>query len=192
MSGIMGTLEGLMQGGGTAGGAGNLLSEAFQSAGGVSGIVSKFQQAGMGDKAQSWVGSGGNMSLAAEEVTKVFPPQQIEAWAAQHGIPAGAAAGVLAHLLPHAVDSQTPAGQMGGQGGMTQGGMTQGGSSYGDDPFADGRASDAPDTDSYNDTQAQAPGLGQARTGQAGASQGGGGQGFDFGGLVQRLMGGNR
>ncbi len=182
MSGIMGTLEGLMQGGGTAGGAGNLLSEAFQSAGGVSGIVSKFQQAGMGDKAQSWVGSGGNMSLAAEEVTKVFPPQQIEAWAAQHGIPAGAAAGVLAHLLPHAVDSQTPTGQMGGQGGMTQGGA-----SYGDDPFADGRASDAPDTDSYNDTQAQAPG-----SGQAGMSQGGGSQGFDFGGLVQRLMGGNR
>ena len=192
MSGILGSLEGLMQGGGTAGGAGNLLSEAFQSAGGVSGIVSKFQQAGMGDKAQSWVGSGGNMSLAAEEVTKVFPPQQIEAWAAQHGIPAGAAAGVLAHLLPHAVDSQTPTGQMGGQGGMTQGGMTQGGmtqggSSYGDDPFADGRAADAPDTDSYNDTQARATG-----PGQAGASQGGGGQGFDFGGLVQRLMGGNR
>ena len=146
----------------------------------------------MGDKAQSWVGSGGNMSLAAEEVTKVFPPQQIEAWAAQHGIPAGAAAGVLAHLLPHAVDSQTPTGQMGGQGGTTQGGMTPGGSSYGDDPFADGRASDAPDTDSYNDTQAQAPGSGQFGANQAGASQGGGGQGFDFGGLVQRLMGGNR
>ena len=179
MSGIMGSLEGLMQGGGTAGGAGNLLSEAFQSAGGVSGIVSKFQQAGMGDKAQSWVGSGGNMSLAAEEVTKVFPPQQIESWAAQHGIPAGAAAGVLAHLLPHAVDSQTPNGQMGGQGGMP------GAASAGDDPFADGRASDAPDTDSYNDTQAQAQG-----SRQVGGSQGGGSQGFDFGGLVQRLMGG--
>ncbi len=179
MSGIMGSLEGLMQGGGTAGGAGNLLSEAFQSAGGVSGIVSKFQQAGMGDKAQSWVGSGGNMSLAAEEVTKVFPPQQIESWAAQHGIPAGAAAGVLAHLLPHAVDSQTPDGQLGGQG-------VQSGS---DDPFADGRASDAPDTDSYNDTQAQGGGQG----GRQGAGLGGGaGQGFDFGGLVQRLMGGSR
>ncbi len=178
MSGIMGSLEGLMQGGGSAGGAGNLLSETFQSAGGVSGIVSKFQQAGMGDKAQSWVGSGGNMSLAAEEVTKVFPPQQIEAWAAQHGIPAGAAAGLLAHLLPHAVDSQTPNGQLGGQGGMQPGAPFDG-----DDPFADGRASDAPDTDSYNDTQAQTQASGQG---------GGAGQGFDFGGLVQRLMGGNR
>ncbi len=183
MSGIMGSLEGLMQGGGTAGGAGNLLSEAFQSAGGVSGIVSKFQQAGMGDKAQSWVGSGGNMSLAAEEVTKVFPPQQIESWAAQHGIPASAAAGVLAHLLPHAGDSQTPDGQMGGQGGM-QGAA----GSAGDDPFADGRASDAPDTDSYNDTQAQ----GGVQGGSQGAGQGGAGQGFDFGGLVQRLMGSGR
>ena len=179
MSGIMGSLEGLMQGGGTTGGAGNLLSEAFRSAGGVSGIVSRFQQAGMGDKAQSWVGSGGNMSLAAEEVTKVFPPQQIESWAAQHGVPAGAAAGLLAHLLPHAVDSQTPNGQAGGQ-DATQ----PGAASAGDDPFADGRASDAPDTESYNDTQAQAQGGGQR------GGQGSAGQGFDFGGLVQRLMGG--
>lgn len=180
MSGIMGTLEGLMQGGGTAGGAGNLLSEAFQSAGGVSGIVSRFQQAGMGDKAQSWVGPGNNMSLAAEEVTKVFPPQQIESWAAQHGIPAGAAAGLLAHLLPHAVDSQTPNGQLGGQGAAQPGAASEG-----DDPFADASASDAPDTDSYNDTQARAGG-------QGGAGQGGAPQGFDFGGLVQRLMGGGR
>lgn len=179
MSGIIGSLEGLMQGGGSAGGAGNLLSEAFRSAGGVSGIVSKFQQAGMGDKAQSWVGSGGNMSLAAEEVTKVFPPQQIESWAAQHGIPAGAAAGLLAHLLPHAVDSQTPGGQMGAQGGMPPD------STSGGDPFADGRASDAPDTDSYNDTQAQPGGQGGGQRGE----QAGGGQGFDFGGMVQRLMG---
>ena len=179
MSGIIGSLEGLMQGGSTAGGAGNLLSEAFQSAGGVSGIVSKFQQAGMGDKAQSWVGSGGNMSLAAEEVTKVFPPQQIESWAAQHGIPAGAAAGLLAHLLPHAVDGQTQGGQMGSQMGA-QGGMPPD-STSGGDPFADGRASDAPDTDSYNDAQAQ--------PGGQGAGQAGGGQGFDFGGMVQRLMG---
>jgi uncharacterized protein YidB (DUF937 family) len=187
MSGLMGALGGLMQGGGTAGGAGNMLSEAFNAAGGVSGIMSKFQQAGMGDKVQSWAGSGSNLPLAAEEVERVFPPQQIEAWAEAHGVPAGAASALLAHLLPHAVDSQTPNGQAGVGAG---GGSAQ---ADGDDPFADGRASDAPDTDSYNATQASGAGGASAPGSPSGSSSGSSsGQGFDFGGLVQRLMGGNR
>lgn len=143
MSGFLsGALGNLMQGAGS-GAAGGLLSEAFNSVGGVQGVISKFEQSGMGDKAQSWVGQGGNMGLAAEEVEKVFPPQQIEGWAEKYGVPQGVASQVLAHLLPHAVDSQTPGGQV-----------------------PDGSAQDA----------------------QVGPGSDGGG-GFNFGGLVQKLMG---
>lgn len=155
MSGFLSSALGsLMQGGGSntanPGSAGNLLSEAFASAGGVSGIVSKFQQAGLGDKVQSWVGQGGNIPMVASEVEKVFPPQQIESWAQAHGIPAGMASQVLAHLLPHAVDSQTPEGQVPDQAIQAQNGGTP----------------------------------------VTGTSQAGNGSpGFDFGGLVQRLMG---
>ena len=148
MSGFMGSLEGLMQNQGHADAAGGLLSHAFASAGGVSGIMAKFQAAGLGDKVESWVGGGGNMPLAAEEVTRVFPPQQIESFAEAHGVPASVATEMLAHLLPHAVDSQTPGGQV------------------------------PPDPAAQDQPMSGA---------EAAAPQGGGG-GFDFGGLVQRLM----
>jgi len=159
MSGFLsGALGSLMQGGSgntaNAGGTGNFLSEAFASAGGVSGIVSKFQQAGLGDKVQSWVGQGGNIPMIASEVERVFPPEQIESWARAHGVPAEVASQVLAHLLPHAVDSQTPNGQVPDQAMQT--------------------------------SQTQGDGTSMAGNGQAGAGL----SNFDFGGLVQRLMGG--
>lgn len=114
LSGAMGALGGLMEQHGGAGAAGNLLSSLFQQAGGVQGIVSRFEQAGLGDKARSWVGNGENLPLAAAELTRVFPPDQIESFAAAHGVPAGVATQLLQHLLPQAVDSHTPDGQLPG------------------------------------------------------------------------------
>ena len=166
MSGFLGSLGGLMQNEDHQQAAGGLLSSAFSSAGGLPGLMSRFQSAGLGDKMQSWVGSGSNLPLAAEEVERVFPPQQIESFAAAHGVPAGVATQMLAHLLPHAVDSQTP-------GGQTPGGQTPGGQGLG------GQMS--------GDTVPQ----GAAMAGTDAAPQGAG-SGFDFGGLVQRLIGGGR
>ncbi len=156
MSGFMGSLEGLMQNQGHADAAGGLLSTAFASAGGLQGIMSKFEAAGLGNKVQSWTGGGGNLPLAAEEVTRVFPPQQIESFAEAHGVPASVATEMLAHLLPHAVDSQTPGGQV-------------------------------PPDPATTDPDASAT-QGQPMTGADAAAPQGPGGGFDFGGLVQRLM----
>ncbi|WP_419730684.1 YidB family protein [Lichenicola sp.] len=150
-SGGLGSLGGLVEGSGGTNAAGGLLSEVFNAAGGVPGIVSKFEQAGLGDKVQSWVGQGSNLPVAVEDIERVFPPQQIESFAEAHGIPAGTASQLLAHLLPHAIDNQTPDGQVPG-----------------------GQASDEPS---------------QAGTGSA--AQGAPSQGLDFGGLVQRLTGGD-
>jgi uncharacterized protein YidB (DUF937 family) len=91
-------------------GAGNLVSQLFNDAGGVSGIITKFNQAGLGTKVQSWIGSGSNIPMLASEVEKVFPPDQIEALAQKHGLPAGAVTQLLASVLPHAVDQATPDG----------------------------------------------------------------------------------
>jgi len=124
MSGFLGNLLGSLMGGGQAGsgtqagtqGAGGvagiagLVGQAINAAGGPAGILQKFQQAGLGNVAQSWVGSGENQSVSPQQVQSVFPTQQIDAWAQQHGIPAGMASQVLAQFLPHAVDAQTPNG----------------------------------------------------------------------------------
>jgi uncharacterized protein YidB (DUF937 family) len=93
-----------------AAGAEGLLSTALASAGGVSGVIAKCQQAGLGAHIESWVGSGSNLPISVAEVEKIFPPDQIEAFAAQHGLPAGVASQILAQLLPHAVDAATPGG----------------------------------------------------------------------------------
>jgi uncharacterized protein YidB (DUF937 family) len=94
------------------GAAGNLLSEAISSAGGVSGLAEKFDQAGLGEHVRSWIGSGENLPVSAEDITRVFPPEQIAAWAQKHGLPADAVPQLLAHLLPHAVDDATPQGEV--------------------------------------------------------------------------------
>ena len=117
MSGFLGTVlgqVGTLFNGVQASSAGSLIDSVLQSSGGVQGLVAKFQAAGLGEHAASWVGTGSNIEVTAAEITKVFPPAQIEAFAEQHGVPAGVAAQLLAHLLPQAVDAATPAGTVAG------------------------------------------------------------------------------
>jgi uncharacterized protein YidB (DUF937 family) len=105
----LGQLSGMFASEHAAAGEG-LVSTALASSGGMSGLFEKMQQAGLGDKLGSWVSGGPNAAISIEDVTKIFPPEQIEAFAAQHGVPSDVAAGLLAHLLPHAVDNATPNG----------------------------------------------------------------------------------
>ena len=111
MSGFFGSVIGLL-GGNAHGNVGNLLSQVIDAAGGPAGIAQKFQQAGLGDKVQSWIGNGHNLPVSAEQIAQVFPPAQLDAWAQQHGLPAGVASGILAQFLPHAIDASTPNGTL--------------------------------------------------------------------------------
>jgi uncharacterized protein YidB (DUF937 family) len=117
MSGLFGSVLGLFQGqSGAQAGAGNLLSQVINAAGGPAGIAQKFEQAGLGEKVQSWIGTGHNLPISPEQITRVFPPEQIDAWAQQHGLPPGVASQILAQFLPHAVDATTPDGTVPPQG----------------------------------------------------------------------------
>jgi uncharacterized protein YidB (DUF937 family) len=80
--------------------------------GGIGALVSRFQAAGLGDQAQSWVRAGDNLPVTAEQVGKVFAPEQIKAWAEQAGTTPEALQGVLSQALPHVVDQATPDGQL--------------------------------------------------------------------------------
>jgi uncharacterized protein YidB (DUF937 family) len=113
MSGLFGSVLGLLQGqGGSPAAAGNFLTQVINAAGGPAGIAQKFEQAGLGEKVQSWIGTGHNLPVSADQITRIFPPEQIDAWAQQHGLPAGAASQILAQFLPHAVDTATPDGNL--------------------------------------------------------------------------------
>jgi len=116
MSGIVGQLLGNFLGGerqGQSGGLVAILQQVMASnGGGVSALVSRFEAAGLGSQAQSWVGTGQNQPVTPEQIDQVFPAEQIQGWAEQAGTTPDKLRAVLAEALPHAIDHATPGGQV--------------------------------------------------------------------------------
>lgn len=120
----MGLLDGLLGGlmGGTSGsGAGAtqqqnplvlMALQLLQQNGGLQGMLSKFQQAGYGAQADSWVSTGQNLPISADALQQVLGHGQLGQIAQQLGMSQGEAAGGLASLLPQMVDRMTPQGQV--------------------------------------------------------------------------------
>ena len=91
------------------GGLAQLLGMAEGAAGGdFSVILAELENAGFSERVRSWLGHGENLPVTPEELSTVFPPEQIQAWAAKAGTTPEALLAVLAEALPHAVDQGTP------------------------------------------------------------------------------------
>ena len=78
--------------------------------GGLGGLMEKFQQAGLGDAAKSWVGSGENHAVTGDQVTSALGSDTIADLASKMGMSHGDAAGSLATMLPGLIDKLTPHG----------------------------------------------------------------------------------
>ncbi|MBC7800164.1 MAG: DUF937 domain-containing protein [Gemmatimonadaceae bacterium] len=104
---ILGSLLGGGQQGGQQGGLGGLLGGS-----GLGGLLSKFQQNGMGETAQSWVGTGPNKPVSPDQLQQVFGDQQVDQWAQQANMPKQDLLSQLSNYLPRAVDQMTPNGQV--------------------------------------------------------------------------------
>ena len=81
------------------------------SQGGLGGLLDKFKQAGAGDAANSWVGTGANQSIDPSQVTEALGPNVIGDIASRLGVGHGDAAGGIAQILPELIDKLTPQGQ---------------------------------------------------------------------------------
>ena len=108
----MGMLDNVLNGlgGDAAGGVGDLL----RGQGGVGGLVEKFSQAGLGDVVGSWIGTGANANISAEQITAVIGHGPLADIAAKMGVTPQQAGETLAGLLPEAIDRLTPGGQLNG------------------------------------------------------------------------------
>jgi uncharacterized protein YidB (DUF937 family) len=84
----------------------------LQQNGGIEGLLVKLQQAGLGQQAQSWIGTGQNMPISADALSKIFGQGQLGQIAQQLGMSQTEAAGGLAEALPNVVDQLTPDGQI--------------------------------------------------------------------------------
>jgi uncharacterized protein YidB (DUF937 family) len=82
------------------------------SQGGLNAIVAKLQQAGLGDQVKSWIGTGANLPITADQLRQVLGNDTVKQLAAKYGIPVDQLSEILAHQLPLAVDHASPNGKL--------------------------------------------------------------------------------
>jgi uncharacterized protein YidB (DUF937 family) len=82
--------------------------------GGLSGLVEKIAAGGLGDQVASWVGTGQNLPVSAEQIQAVLGSSFVQGLAAKAGIDTADVAGSLSSLLPQVIDKLTPDGQVPG------------------------------------------------------------------------------
>ena len=82
------------------------------SQGGLSAIVAKLEQSGLGDQVKSWIGNGQNLPITAEQLQQVLGSDTVRQLAAKFNIPVDELAKVLAQQLPAAVDHASPDGKL--------------------------------------------------------------------------------
>ena len=80
--------------------------------GGLAGILSAFEQAGLGHIAQSWVGTGPKQAVSPEQLQNVLGQDQVSNMANQAGMQPNDFLGQLAQHLPNAVNGMTPEGKL--------------------------------------------------------------------------------
>jgi uncharacterized protein YidB (DUF937 family) len=89
-----------------------IIMQMLQQNGGLEGILGKFQQAGYGQQAQSWIGTGQNQPIDPSVLQQIFGQGQLGQIAQQLGITREQASTSVAQMLPQVVDEMTPAGQI--------------------------------------------------------------------------------
>ncbi len=86
-------------------GAGGLL-------GGLGGLLNKLQQGGLGNVANSWVGSGQNQPVAPGQLGSALGPSIIKMLAQKSGLSEEEITKQLSQVLPGIVDKLTPNGKL--------------------------------------------------------------------------------
>lgn len=108
LTGVSGSpLQGVLMnmlgaGGNQTGGAG----------GGLGGLLSSFQQAGLGHLVQSWVGNGPNQPVSPQQLQTVFGGDQVQTMSRQSGMAPHDFLSQLSQHLPRVVDGMTPNGRL--------------------------------------------------------------------------------
>jgi uncharacterized protein YidB (DUF937 family) len=80
--------------------------------GGLSAIVAKLEQGGLGAQVKSWIGNGQNLPITAEQLQAALGSDTVKQLAARFNVPIDQLSKVLAEELPKAVDHASPDGKL--------------------------------------------------------------------------------
>jgi len=117
---VMGALAGA-QGSGGGGGQADLLRVVVGmlaqggpggGAGGLGDLIGRFQQGGLGHLVDSWVGTGENLPISADQLHSVLGSDTVAQIAGQLGLSHADTADQLSRLLPQVLDRLTPDGNV--------------------------------------------------------------------------------
>jgi uncharacterized protein YidB (DUF937 family) len=108
LAGIFGSSQSADSAGGPLGGAlgGGALG------GGLKDLLDRFRQSGHEDKAESWVSTGSNKSIAPQELEQTLGEERIQWLMEQTGLPREELLSGLSKELPDTVDKLTPDGRV--------------------------------------------------------------------------------
>jgi uncharacterized protein YidB (DUF937 family) len=80
--------------------------------GGLQGLMQQFQSNGLGEVVNSWVGSGTNQPISADQIAQVVGQDRLNEIASKLGIQPDQISGLIAQHLPGVIDKMTPVGQV--------------------------------------------------------------------------------
>ncbi|TGL63058.1 DUF937 domain-containing protein [Leptospira ognonensis] len=86
------------------------IKKIIEDNGGVAGLVQKFKDKGFADVASSWIGTGENTAIGADDVLKVLGKDSVSELASNVGMDTETTAGLVSNLLPIVIDKLSPDG----------------------------------------------------------------------------------
>jgi uncharacterized protein YidB (DUF937 family) len=105
----MGLFDGLL--GGVVGAEmATVVNGLIEKHGGVQGIISQLEEQGLGGTVRSWVGTGANQPISADQIHQAFGSDTVKQLAAKVGMSPEDLAAKLSQILPQAIDKLTPGG----------------------------------------------------------------------------------
>jgi uncharacterized protein YidB (DUF937 family) len=107
----MGMFDGLL-GGIVGAGMVTAVNGIIEKHGGIQGVVNEFERNGLGATVKSWVGTGPNQPISADQVQQVLGPDLLQQLSAKSGLSVQELTQKLSQVLPQAVDRLTPDGKI--------------------------------------------------------------------------------
>ena len=105
----MGIFDGVL-GGIVGAGMVSVVNQVLEQHGGLQGVVSEFEQKGLGATVRSWVSTGPNQPISPDDLHRALGPDLLQQLSQKTGLPVQELTRKLAEILPQAVDGLTPNG----------------------------------------------------------------------------------
>ena len=129
LSTMLGSLSGGASGAGGSGDAAGAIGSLIGSEGGLEGLLGQLRSGGLGGQVDSWVSTGPNEPVDADELGSALGPERVNRLSSQTGIDVGSLLPMLAAFLPQIINALTPNGHVpsgGSAGGFDIGSVLSG------------------------------------------------------------------